>query len=132
MAKNNDVRTWLLRVALASVFLFHGLGKVLGPGGVGGFADMMKLPLFVAWLVALAEVGGGLGLIVGGLKFGPAWISRLSGLVIIPVMIGAIALVHWPRWSFVPTESYPMGGMEFQLVLLLIAAWFALGGGDQA
>ena len=125
-------RDWLLRLALASVFLFHGTGKLLGPGGVGGFAEMMSLPLWVAWLVTLAEVSGGLGLIVGGLKFGPIWLSRLSGLVLIPVMIGAIALVHWPRWSFVPTESHPMGGMEFQVVLLLLAAWFALGGGGRS
>lgn len=128
----NEQRNWLLRLALASVFVFHGMGKLLGPGGVGGFAEMMSLPLLAAWLVTLAEVGGGLGLIVGGLKLGPAWLSRLSGLVLIPVMIGAIALVHWPRWSFVPTESHPMGGMEFQVVLLLLAAWFAIGGGDRS
>lgn len=92
---------------------------------------MMNLPLMIAWLVTLAEVGGGIGLIVSGFKFGPVWLNRLSGLVLIPVMLGAIALVHWPRWSFVPSDSHPMGGMEFQVVLLLVAAWFALGGGDR-
>jgi putative oxidoreductase len=51
-------RTWLLRIALASVFLFHGIGKLVGPGGVRGFAGMMNLPLVAAWLVTLAEVGG--------------------------------------------------------------------------
>ena len=55
------------------------------------------------------------------------WLVRLA---LIPVMLGAIAMVHRPRWSFVPTESHPMGGMEFQVVLLLLAAWFALGGGE--
>ena len=131
MSVSREHRNWLLRIALASVFIFHGFGKLVGPGGVAGFAGMMDLPLIAAWLVTLAEIGGGLGIIVGGLKLGPAWLSRLSGLVIIPVMLGAIAMVHWPRWSFVPTESHPMGGMEFQVVLLLIAAWFALGGGDR-
>ena len=92
---------------------------------------MMDLSLVAAWLVTLAEVGGGLGIMAGGLKAAPAWFSRLSGLVLIPVMIGAVVLVHWPRWSFVPTVSHPMGGMEFQVVLLLLAAWVALGGGDR-
>jgi putative oxidoreductase len=126
----NNYRIWLLRFALASVFLFHGIGKLAGPGGVGGFAGMMSLPLVAAWLVTLAEVGGGLGILVGGLKASPAWLSRIGGLALIPVMLGAIAMVHWPRWSFVPTESHPMGGMEFQVVLLLLAVWFALGGGE--
>ena len=35
---------WLLRIALASVFLFHGFGKV---ANVAGFAEMMGLPLLV-------------------------------------------------------------------------------------
>ena len=38
--------------------------------------------------------------------------------VIVPVMAGAIALVHWGKWSFVASESHPMGGMEFQVVLM--------------
>ena len=131
MSITSEQRNWLLRVGLASVFIFHGIGKLSGPGSVGGFAEMMNLPLVAAWLVTLAELGGGLGLIAGGFRLGPNWLDRLSGLVLIPVMLGAILLVHWPRWSFVPSESHPMGGMEFQVVLLLLAAWFVLGGGDR-
>jgi putative oxidoreductase len=120
-------RNWLLRLALASVFIFHGLGKFIGPGGIGGFSEMTGLPTMVALLVALAEVAGGFGILVGG--FGRPLITRLSGLAVIPVMLGAIGMVHWGRWNFVASDSHPMGGMEFQVVLLLIAAWFALGGG---
>lgn len=121
-------KDWLLRIALASVFIFHGMGKFLGPDGVRGFADMMMLPYWMALLVSVAEVAGGLGILVGG--FNRPIISRLSGLAVMPVMIGAIVMVHWGRWSFVPSETHPMGGMEFQVVLFLIAAWFALGGGN--
>ena len=35
---------WLLRIALASVFLFHGFGKV---ANVAGFAEMMGLPVLI-------------------------------------------------------------------------------------
>jgi len=78
---------WLLRIALASVFLFHGFGKEL--------------------------------------------ITRLAALAIIPVLLGAIVMVHAPRWSFAPAEGFPMGGMEFQVVLLLIATYFLIVGNAQ-
>ena len=114
---------WLLRVALASVFLFHGLGKV---SNVAGFAEMMGLPYVIALLVTFAEVAAGIGIIAGG--FGRELITRLATLAMIPVLIGAIVLVHGPRWSFTPAEGFPMGGMEFQVVLLLGALYFLIVG----
>jgi putative oxidoreductase len=117
---------WLLRIALASVFLFHGFGKV---ADVSGFAEMMGLPVLVAGLVTFAEVAGGLGIIIGG--FGKELITRLAALAMIPVLLGAIVMVHGPRWNFVPAEGYPMGGMEFQVVLALIATYFLIVGNAQ-
>jgi putative oxidoreductase len=87
---------------------------------------MMSLSLPVAWLATLAEVGAGIGIVVGA--FGRDWLTRLSAAVIVPVMAGAIALVHWGKWSFVASESHPMGGMEFQVVLLFLAAYLAIKG----
>jgi putative oxidoreductase len=40
-------------------------------------------------------------------------------------------MVHGPRWSFTPAEGFPMGGMEFQVVLLLIAVYFLITGNQQ-
>lgn len=114
---------WLLRVGIASVFMFHGIGKVVS---IGGFAQMMDLPYAIAALVTFAEIAGGIGIIAGG--FTNAMITRLSALAMIPVLLGAIFLVHWGRWSFTPAEGYPMGGMEFQVVLLLIALYFLITG----
>lgn len=114
---------WLLRFSLASVFIFHGMGKF---NNLGGFAGMMELPMSIAFLVALAEVGGGLLILLGGVMHD--WMTRIGGLMIVPVMLGAITMVHWGRWNFVPTENYPMGGMEFQVVLLLIALFFVFKG----
>lgn len=114
---------WLLRAALATVFIFHGVGKLLD---LSGFAGMMGLSVPVGTLVALAEVAGGVGIIAGA--FTNDLITRLAGLAIAPVMLGAIFMVHWPRWSFAPSESHPMGGMEFQVVLLLIALYFVITG----
>ena len=117
---------WLLRIALASVFLFHGFGKVVN---LSGFAEMMGLPVLLAGLVTFAEVAGGIGILIGG--FGKELITRLAALAMIPVLLGAIVMVHGPRWNFVPAEGYPMGGMEFQVVLALIASYFLIVGNAQ-
>ena len=55
-------------------------------------------------------------------------VTRLGGLAIVPVMLGAIIMVHSGQWSFVPSETHPMGGMEFQVVLTLIALYFVIKG----
>ncbi len=114
---------WLLRISLASVFLYHGSGKVMD---LGGFSQMTGLPTAVAALVALAEVAGGIGIIVGA--FTNDLVTRLAGLAMAPVLLGAIFMVHWGRWDFMAAEGYPMGGMEFQVVLLLTALYFLVMG----
>ena len=114
---------WLLRISFAGVFLFHGIGKIMA---FGGFSQMMGLPTPVAALVTLAELAGGVGIIVGA--FTNDLITRLAGLAIAPVMLGAIFMVHWGRWNFTPAEGFPMGGMEFQVVLLLMALFFLVMG----
>jgi putative oxidoreductase len=122
---------WFLRAPFAAVFLFHGAGKIFAPAMS---ADALGLPISLVLLVGLAELLAGLGAALGGLQGFPRadLVTRLSGLAAAPVLLGAIAMVHWPRWSFTPTESHPMGGMEFQVVLLGIAAYFLLTGARQA
>jgi putative oxidoreductase len=119
--------SWLLRLPFAAVFIFHGAGKLAAPVMS---ADMLSLPLPLVLLVGMAEVLAGLGAVVGGWPGAPKadLVTRLAGVAAIPVLLGAIVLVHAPRWSFVPTESHPMGGMEFQVVLLGLALYFALVG----
>ncbi len=114
---------WLLRIGLAGVFIFHGIGKAMA---LGGFAQMMGLPTPVAALVTLAELAGGVGIIVGA--FTNDLITRLAGLAIAPVMLGAIFMVHWGRWGFEPAEGFPMGGMELQVVVLFTALFFLVMG----
>ncbi len=114
---------WLLRIGLAGVFLFHGIGKVMD---VWAFAQMSGLPTAVAALVTLAELAGGVGIIVGA--FTNDLITRLAGLAMTPVMLGAVFMVHWGRWNFTPAEGFPMGGMELQVVVLLTALFFLVMG----
>ncbi len=114
---------WAPRIAIAGVFLYHGLTKF---PNLSGMAGMFGMPVFVLALVALAEVGGGALVILGA--FTKDIVTRIGGLLIIPPMLGAIFMVHWGRWSFTPADGYPMGGMEFQVTLLLLGIYFALRG----
>jgi len=114
----------------AATFIFHGLGKF---GNLAGNAEIMGLPVFILMLVGIAEVLAGVGAIIGGISsFTKSdLVTRLAGLAAAPVMLGAIAMVHFPRFSFVATKDFPMGGYEFQLLLLGVALFFIATGNTQ-
>jgi putative oxidoreductase len=118
---------WLLRIALASVFIYHGVLKFLN---LEGFAQMLPISYLQVVLVALAETGGGLLVLVGGFRADRIsdLATRIGAAMNIPVMLGAIMMVHWGRWNFVPSETHPMGGMEFQAVLLLLMLYLVITG----
>jgi len=118
---------WLLRVGIVSVFLYHGVLKFMN---LQGFADMLPISYTAVVLVALAEVGGSLLILLGGFRNDliSDIATRMGALLNIPVMIGAVALVHWGRWNFVPSETHPMGGMEFQVVLVLVMLYLLVSG----
>lgn len=119
---------WPLRIMIAAVFLFHGISKL--DDGVAGFADAMGLSIGLAWLVTLGEIAAGALVLVGGLVIpGAKTMSRFAGALVAIIMVGAIVKVHWPRWAFDPTDDFPMGGMEFQVVLAAIGLWFFATGG---
>ena len=118
---------WLLRIALASVFVFHGVLKLMN---LEGFAQMLPISYTEVVLVALAETVGGLLVLLGGLNSGRLFdlATRIGAALNIPVIIGAISIVHWGRWNFVPSDTHPMGGFEFQAVLLLILLFLVITG----
>jgi len=112
---------------LAGVFVFHGALKL---SNLDGFAQLLPISYTETVLVALAEFVGGLLILAGG--FGRQRLAdlatRIGAALQIPVMVGAIALVHWGRWNFVPTKDFPMGGMEFQVTLALVAVFLVIAG----
>ena len=118
---------WLLRIALASVLVFHGALKFMN---LEGFAQMLPISYLQVVLVALAETGGGLLVLIGGLRNDALFdlATRLGAALNIPVLIGAISIIHWGRWNFVPSETHPMGGFEFQAVLLLVILFVVITG----
>ncbi len=123
---------WALRIPLVATFLFHGLPKF---SDISGFAQATGLPVAVAFLVPVAEVGGATLIVVGGILGGSLGdlATRLGALALVPVLLGAIAMVHWPRWNFEPSQSHPAGGMEFQVALTLVCVYLmAKGNGVKA
>lgn len=118
---------WFLRIALASVFIYHGVMKFLN---LEGTAQMLPISYIEVFLVATAETVGGLLVLLGGFRQDGLsdLATRLGAALNLPVMIGAISIVHWGRWNFVPSESHPMGGFEFQAVLILVMLYLVFTG----
>ena len=118
---------FLLRISLASVFIYHGALKFMN---LEGFAQMLPISYTLVVLVALAETSGGLLVLLGGFRDDAMadLATRIGAALNIPVLIGAIALVHWGQWNFVPSETHPMGGLEFQAVLTLVSLYLVITG----
>ncbi len=114
-----DAGLTLLRVITGVVFTAHGAQKlfVYGFDGVaGGFAQMgVPLPGVMGPLVGLIEFFGGLALITGLL-------TRLAGVGLTAVMLGAMAMVHVPNGFFLPA------GYEFVLTLAASATTLMITG----
>jgi putative oxidoreductase len=112
MNGNKDLALLLIRIASAMAFLYHGAGITFGAfGGPGpvGFAGFTHTSLTIAYLVGLAQVGGGLALLTG-------IFARVGAACVAIVMVGAIKMVHL-KLGF----DINHGGMEYALTQLLIA-----------
>jgi len=122
--------TWLLRLPISLTFLYHGAGKLLVPQLS---AELHGLPLWLTLLVGVAEMAVAAGILAGGTRWRFATVgNRLGSLGAIPILLGAIAIEHWPKWSFVASESHPLGGMEFQVALLGVALFLLFEGHRRA
>ena len=114
----------ILRVVIGLTVAAHGAQKLFGwwdgPGMKGwtGAMNYMRIRPATpwAWMSALAEFFGGIGLALGLL-------TPLPSLAIAGSMLVAIALVHWPHGFFTAK-----GGLEFNLAILAAVAAVAIAG----
>jgi putative oxidoreductase len=119
MTPNSDYAALMLRVTSGALFIAHGLMKVFIftiPGTVG-FFESLGLPGFLAYLTIIAEVGGGLALILGVA-------TRAVSLALIPVLLGATWVHAGNGWVF----SSEGGGWEFPLFWAIVQGAIALLG----
>ena len=119
MNQNTQIAALLLRLALGTMFVAHGLLKVMVftlPGTVG-FFEQVGFPGWLAYIVTFAEIGGGVLLLAG------VAVPAVS-IALLPVLLGAL-YVHWGSgWVF----SSPNGGWEYPAFLAVAAVVQALLG----
>jgi putative oxidoreductase len=115
----NVLSPLLLRLALAAIFIYHGLDLVGGSEhGWGASWDPSPEPqpapvqLAVAW-----------GQLIGGIALGVGFLSRLAAIGIIVIMGGAIALVHWPHGFDIRQH-----GFEYNFAIICMCVCLVLGG----
>ncbi|MEO8187957.1 MAG: DoxX family protein [Burkholderiaceae bacterium] len=115
----------ILRVALGTLFLAHGLLKLLvfKPAGAYGYFKSLGLPGALAYITMTAELAGGTALIIG-------FMPRYVALLLIPLILGTIVAVHGKNgWIF----SNKDGGWEFPAFwALALFVQFLLGDGAWA
>jgi putative oxidoreductase len=119
MNQNADLAAFLLRLALGTMFLAHGLLKIMVftlPGTVG-FFEQIGFPGWLAYIVTFAEIGGGLLLLAG------IAVPAVS-IALLPVLLGAVYVHFGSGWVF----SNENGGWEYPAFLAVASIAQALLG----
>lgn len=106
---NKDWAAFLVRLALAVIFIYAGYMKLSGMEQVIGFFGSIGLPAFVAYLVAIVEFLGGIAILTG-------WRTKYSAWALAVIMVGALYFVSGRGFQ----------AMQLPLVLLLISVATAL------
>ncbi|MBZ5752743.1 DoxX family protein [Metabacillus rhizolycopersici] len=112
----NEVGKVILRVVLGLIFFIHGLSKF--QGGINntvGFFDSIGIPGFMAYVVALIELIGGIALILG---IG----TRIVSVLFAVIMLGAIFTAKLPLGLL---GNGQMAGYELDLALLAMSIYLA-------
>ena len=104
---------WVVRIVIAAIFIYHGLGKFPPEG----FAQAFNLSTTMGYLVAFGEVLIGITVFFGGL--GLSWLTRLGGLLMVIIMVGAVVLAKWGK---------PFPAMEEELLLIALGLFFLVRG----
>jgi putative oxidoreductase len=111
----------LLRLALGTMFLAHSVVLKLvafGLAGTAGFFVSVGLPAWLAYVTFMAELVGGVLLVLGVQ-------SRYAALALAPFPLGALVTVHLGNgWVF----TAPGGGWEYPAYLFALCIAQALLG----
>ncbi|GBF77104.1 oxidoreductase [Paenibacillus sp. 598K] len=109
--KKVQVVAAIMRVVIGILFVFHGVDKFqMGLGNVEGWFSSIGVPGFLAYVVAIAELVGGILLIIG------LFTRYVSGLLIV-ILVGAIFSA---KLSVGVLGDGQMAGYELDLAFILV------------
>ena len=119
-----DLGILLVRFGVGLVFLFAGLGKIIGiDGTIGFFTGLFGAGLapLLAWIVALTEFTGGLALLLGIMP-------RTFGVLLSFVMLVALISVQFPAMIGLLGEgqAFYQAFSKIRLDLLLLLTTLAV------
>ncbi|MFT4326134.1 MAG: DoxX family protein [Candidatus Woesearchaeota archaeon] len=110
----------VVRIVVGILFALHGASKfgLIGDGNIAGFAGFAGIPVWLAVLVGVTELGGGLLLAVGAF-------TKIVTIPMAIVMVVAYGMAHIPQgWN--PLGN---GGVAALLFLGLFVIYHVQGSG---
>lgn len=127
---NNDFSKWLknnramaveaLRIYFGMSLFFKGLWFISNPAQAHIYMEMIDLP-FLPFLsihvIAFAHLAFGLLLALG-------CITRIASLIQVPILLGAVFFVHWPKEALFMNQD-----LEYVILVLVLLLFFSIYGG---
>ena len=116
-----NVILWILQVLLALLFLFAGGTKLILPISVltqNASPNQVMLPGWFIRFIGVAEVLGGLGLVLPGLLKNRQYLTSLAALGLAIVMVGAVVVT-------IMGDGVQMAIGPFVILLLLLFIAYA-------
>ena len=122
LATSNEWQWTVLRLAAGIMILPHGLQKTVGMYGGQGFTKQMNyfighehIPVMFAFLAIMAELLGGIGLILG-------LFTRIAAFGLLCNMVIGAIIVNLPNGFFMNWGGKQQGeGIEFHILAAAMA-----------
>lgn len=120
LAQRRGLGLDLVRIYLGVALLVRGILFVADQSVFVQWMDRSGwfAPVALGHLVALVHLGGGIFLALG-------WFTRLAAAAQVPLLLGAVFLIHWQEGLMQPGQSLELAGLV--LVLLLVFTIFGSG-----
>ena len=116
-----DVALLVIRIAFGASMAYHGYNKLASgiKGTSGWFSSIgMRWPVLQAWTAALTEV-------IGGVFFAIGFLTGISAMSMVALMIVAIITVHWKVGYFI---FLPHGGWEYCAAIAAVSIGIGIAG----